>query len=100
MCETRWVERHTNMEDFVKMLIPIIMTLESISSNIDRIWDTKSITEAQGLLSNIQSSGFIAAFSTHYHLMGYTKQLSINLQGTKEMVVMSFSCCSCCLKIE
>lgn len=82
MCETRWVERHTNMEDFIKMLNPIIMTLESISCNFDQIWDIKSITDAQGLLNNIQSSGFIAAFSSHYHLMGYTKQLSVNLQGT------------------
>lgn len=79
MCETRWVERHTNMHDFFTMFTPILDTLDSIVNSEG--WDSKSKTEAQGLLTVLSTSTFIVAFSSHYHMMGHTKQLSVLLQG-------------------
>lgn len=61
------------------MYSPILTTLETVISSDG--WDSKAKTEAQGLLSSITSSNFIVAFSVHFHLMGYTKQLSVSLQG-------------------
>lgn len=80
MCETRWVERHTNMIDFYKMYPAIIHTLEFIAAG-GTSWDSTSKCDAQGLLSAITSPNFIVAFCTANQIMGHTKQLSILLQG-------------------
>lgn len=45
--------------------------------------DTKTITEASGLLSYMKKPEFIVAFAISEHMLGYTKQLSIKLQGMK-----------------
>lgn len=77
--KTRWVERHTNLVEFKLLYSPILDTLETIATTDG--WDSKAKAEGQGNISAITSSSFIAAFSAHHHLMGYTKQLSISLQG-------------------
>ena len=60
------------------MLYPaLIQCFDLIVSNNDHIWDGKT-----GLLSNITSPGFIAAFKVNLHIFGYTKPLSILLQGS------------------
>ena len=53
-----------------------------IAYNRNHIWDGKNITEANELLSNITSPGFIAAFQVNLYIFGYTKPLSILLQGS------------------
>lgn len=93
LCETRWVERHSNLVDFRKMLIPILSCLEEVVGGDQ--WDSKSRTDAQGLLSSLTSSSFIASFSSHYYVMGHTKQLSILLQG---VVASKFAVCYRLLK--
>ena len=54
-------------------------------------WDGKAVTEAQGLLRNIRSSGFIAAFKVNHHMFGYTKPLSCLLQGTAMDVITAYN---------
>lgn len=44
-------------------------------------WDSKTIAEAQGLSHYLQREAFIVPFVISEHMLGYTKQLSINLQG-------------------
>ena len=70
MCQTRWVEKHTSMEDLDVLYSAFIQCFDLIVSNNDHIWDGKTITEANGLLSNITSPGFIAAFKVNLHIFG------------------------------
>lgn len=86
LCETRWVERHTTMNE-IKLLHPYILsTLESMVSSSSE-YDTKTITEASGLLRYLQSAPFIAAFVISEHMLGYTKTLSKRLQGSSISVL-------------
>ena len=62
ICETRWVERHTAFEDFNDLYEALLLCLSTVAENTgNRKWDAKSKTEAQGLLHQIKSSGFIVA---------------------------------------
>ena len=71
LCETRWVERHTALEDFHELYEPImnclarIATPQVVEDEPGGIkWDTKSSTEAAGLLNVLQSSELLIAFYT------------------------------------
>ena len=88
ICETRWVERHTAFEDFNDLYEALLLCLSTVAENTgNRKWDAKSKTEAQGLLHQISTSGFIVAFHTALYLFGYTKGLSKSLQGSTLDVV-------------
>ena len=91
MCQTRWVERHTSMLDFDSMYHGITDCLQEIAANREMNWDGKAVTEAQGLLHNIRSSGFIACFKVNHHMFGYTKPLSCLLQGTAMDVITAYN---------
>ena len=54
MCQTRWVERHSSMENF-DMYTALCMCLEDIASNNDSAWDGKTVSEVQGLLHLIST---------------------------------------------
>lgn len=91
MCETRWVERHTAFSDFEDLYQPLLLCLETISTNQGgRTWDAKSKTEANGLLHQIKSPTFIAAFQTASYLFGFTKSISQSLQGNSMDVVDAY----------
>ena len=89
LCETRWVERHTSFTDFQQLYEPLLHSLETIH----RVngWDTKSVTDASGLLNQITSSNFIAAFQTCRYLFGFTKGLSILLQGSTMDLIRAYN---------
>ncbi|CAC5424739.1 unnamed protein product [Mytilus coruscus] len=54
LCETRWVERHTTLQNIAHIYEAIVHCLTAITSrNMDCNWDTKSFTEASGLLMHI-----------------------------------------------
>ena len=84
MCETRWVERHTALDDLNQLYKPLLHCLELIQSNSNpnNRFDAKSTTEAAGLLKQLQSSSFIISFHTCHYLFGFTKELSKQLQGS------------------
>ena len=82
LCETRWVERHIALFDFNRLYEAVVHCLESISMNTGRRWDSKSVTEAHGLLRAITSDSFLVAFQTNLYFFGYTKGLSQLLQGS------------------
>ena len=50
-----------------------------------------TISEAQGLLHKISSPSFIAAFKVNHHMFGYTKPLSILLQGSTMDVITAYN---------
>ena len=90
LCETRWVERHTALTDFYQMYEIIIHCLEAISINADNRWVSKAVTEASGLLRALTSDSFIVTFQTNMYFFGYTKGLSILLQGSHLDVTAAF----------
>ena len=53
-------------------------------------WDSKSVTEAYGLLKCITDSQFIVCLQTVLHFFGYTKGLSTKLQGSALDVVEGY----------
>ena len=48
-CETRWVEKHTTLNDFDLMYEPLLVCLEAIGS-LASSWDSKVVCEAYGLM--------------------------------------------------
>ena len=55
------------MQDFDSMYSSLCLCLDEIAKNIDMVWDGKTVTEAQGLLYNISSPAFTAAFKVNLH---------------------------------
>ena len=91
LCDTRWVERHTAMEDFHLLFEPLVLCLSQISLHDGSIkWDAKSTTEANGLLKAIQSSQFLVAFYTCRYFFGFTKNIAKLLQGTSKDVLAAY----------
>ncbi len=90
MCQTRWVERHTSLQDFNSIYYCIVDCLQEIVTHSTMHWNGKTITEAQGLLHNIQSPGFIAAFKVNLYMFGYTKPLSSLLEGSEMDIITAY----------
>ena len=85
-CETRWVEKHSTIQDLSVMYEPLLVSLEAIGS-LEPGWDSKSVTEAYGLLKRITDSQFIACLPNVLHFFGYT-------QGIEHQTArLSFGCC-------
>ena len=82
MCQTRWVEKHTLMEDLNVLYPALVQCLEFIVNNNQHTRDGNAIVEANGLLSNLMSPSLIAAFQVNLRVFVYTKPLSILLQGS------------------
>lgn len=67
------------MSEIKSMYQYILSTLTRITAESE--WDTKTATEASGFLHYMQSQQFVVAFVIAEYLLGFTLQLSINLQG-------------------
>ena len=76
--------------DFDELYEPLVCCLQRICQNSDKEWDAKAITEANGLLKTISSSQFIAAFQTNNYFFGFTKSLSVQLQGSSKDVLEAY----------
>ena len=79
---TRWVEKTETLQEFDELYEALMCCFEEISSNESNEWDTKSISDAYGLLKRITDSTFIIAFQTVHYFFGFTKGLSEKLQGS------------------
>ena len=94
LCQTRWIERHTALEDFHDLVGPIAETLESISQRpigeAGVEWDVKSKTEAAGLLHDLRSSEFLVALYTCRYFFAYTKDVARLLQGASMDVLTAY----------
>ena len=88
LCETRWVERHTTLDDFIVLYEPLLDCLGSINATSGS-WSSKCVTEASGLLVSLSPSSFIIACTCASYLFGFTQYLSTMLQGTSMDVVTS-----------
>lgn len=93
LSDTRWVERHTCLNDFDILYEAIVATLETISSKAlqsETEWDSKAVTEANGLLHQLTSWPFIVTFRCAAYLFGFTKSLSTMLQGRSMDIVQAY----------
>ena len=90
LCDTRWVERHTALEDFVNQYDDIVTCFEAIVQQPAK-WDSKSLSEANGLLTQITSSQFLVAMHTNLYFLAFFKTLSTLLQGTKQDILTNMS---------
>lgn len=90
LCETRWVERHTTLEDFNGLFEAVLDCMDTILTERTAGWDAKTITEANGIASQISSATFMTAFQVSRNLFGYTKGLSILLQGTTKDIINAY----------
>jgi len=88
-CATRWVEKHNTLENFLELYVPIVKTLEAIATS-ERGWDTKSSSDAYGLMKKITDSEFIVAFYSALYLFGFTKGLSTKLQGSSLDIIEAY----------
>ena len=89
MGDTRWLERHTALEDFADLYEPLLDCLDQMVTSAG--WDTKTVTEADGLRNQVTQSKFIVAFDTYLHMFDYTKPLNKKLQSSTIDVVKAYS---------
>jgi hypothetical protein len=92
LCETRWVERHTSLDEFEDTYEAVLECMTRICDPLSRkaSWDSKTLSEARGLLTSISTPGFLCAFACNRYLFGYTKSLSLLLQGSHQDVVTAY----------
>ncbi|XP_065199035.1 uncharacterized protein LOC135830743 [Sycon ciliatum] len=95
LCETRWVERHTALTDFRELYPAVVHCLQVISGQVatasNVTYDGKSVTEANGLLRAVTSDAFLVALSCNIFLFGFTKCLSVLLQGSHIDILTAYS---------
>ena len=88
LCDTRWVERHTALTDFVELYDAVVYCLQVICGDVAHPeeaagkFDSKAVTEASGLLRSISSDEFIVSLQCSVFVSGYLKGLSVLLQGS------------------
>ena len=68
----------------------IVSTVQDVVKDGVRKWESKVLAEAYGLLKVVCSSDFLAAFETVRYIFGFTKQLSLLLQGSSMDVLAAF----------
>ena len=75
LCEMRWVERHTTLDDFIILYEALLDCLGSINATSGS-WSSKCVTEASGLPALLSSSSFIIACTCVSYLFGFTKMMT------------------------
>lgn len=72
------MERHTNLSELLSVY-HLVKDAFKLMSGTE--YDGKTISDAQSLLMYLEKAEFICAFVIAEHMLGYTKYLSIKLQG-------------------
>ena len=88
VCKTRWVERHEAFEVFVDLYQPLVCCLEDIKDSTD--WNRETKNDAQSYFLSLCRFSFIVSLVVTKEVLGYTKALSIKLQGRYVDVVKAF----------
>lgn len=77
LCVTRWVERHTNIMDFLTNFTEIVETLTSISEWTDQV----SSSKANSLLLSLCNCEFVVTLYILSNILSITLPASKILQG-------------------
>lgn len=75
LCETRWVEQHTAVTQFLSGLSEIMEALQQISN-----WDERNSSSKANLLLNSIDCEFIVVLYIVSHIFSITQTLSVILQ--------------------
>ena len=81
MCRTRWVERHDAYDVFIDLFLPIVSCLEEIVRAPTTAWNRDTRTEAQSFLLALSQFSFLVTLLVPQRILGYTRGLSVKLQG-------------------
>ena len=84
------MERHRALEGFCYLYEPKSNCLEQmfypvIDEDKQWTWDTKTKTEAAGLLKDIQLSEFVVFFYTSHYFFAYTNDVANQTVGRRSM---------------
>ena len=91
MCRTRWIERHEAFEVFIDLFLPTVSCLEDIVHAPPSKWNRETRSDAQSHLLALSQFSFILTLVMTQKLLGYTKGLSVKLQGRYSDVVRAHS---------
>ena len=81
MCQTKWVKRHEAFELFIDLFLTTVSCLEDIVHAPVSEWNRETRANAQSFLLALSQVSFIVALVLTQKVLGYTKQLSVKLQG-------------------
>lgn len=81
LCRTRWVERHDAYDIFIDLFLPIVSCLEEIVNAPPSNWNRETRSEAQSFLLALSQFSFLVTLVVTHKIVGYTRGLSVKLQG-------------------
>ena len=79
LCKTRWVERHEAFEVFTDLFISLVCSLEEMKDSME--FNHESHADAKSFFLSLCHFPFIATLTAVTEVLGYTKALSVKLQG-------------------
>ena len=88
VCKTRWVERHEALEVFLYLFQPLVCCFEELKDSTG--WNRETRNDAQSFFLSLSRFPFIFSLVVTKEVLGYTKALSIKLQGQYVDVVRAF----------
>ena len=88
VCKTRWVERHEAFEVFLDLFQPLVCCFEELKDSTEYNRETRN--DAQSFFLSLSRFPFIFSLVVTKEVLGYTKALSIKLQGRYVDVVRAF----------
>ena len=88
VCKTRWVERHEAFETFLDFFQPLVHCLEEIRDSTG--WNQESRKDAQSHLLCLTRFSFIFSLVVTKEVLGFSKALSIKLQGRYVDIVKAY----------
>ncbi len=90
VCKTRWVERHQAFEVFLDLYQPLVCCLEAMKDSTQSEWNNDTRKVAQSFFLALTRFPFLISLVVTKEVLGYTKALSIKLQGRYVDVVRAF----------
>ena len=81
LCKTRWAARHTALETFIELFVPLVETLDVIAANDERHWSSESTSTANQLALSLRQFPFIFALVVAKYALDYCSPLTTSLQS-------------------
>ena len=83
-----WLEKNTLFEDFMDVYEALLDCFEAFLR--EKNWDAQTVTNAEHLLQQITSPGYIVSFQVCRQFSGYLKSLSVLLKGSSQDVLSGY----------
>ena len=89
VCKTRWVERHQAFEVFLDLYQPLVCCLEEMKDSTSE-WNNDTRKDAHSFFLALTRFPFLISLVVTKEVLGYTKALSVKLQGRYVDVVRAY----------